>query len=65
MEAYRWISEEFSLRAKQRDALDSSDLYEEIMDAGNQRNWTQVKDLLIKAQILPENFKCKPGCKSC
>jgi len=52
MTAYAEVSEHFDLRSAQRDALDATMLYPDIMRAAHVKNWNLVEALLIDAAIL-------------
>ena len=47
-EAYAKVTKEFSLRADQRDALDRSDDYLQIMQLAHDGKWASVEVLLQK-----------------
>lgn len=52
MIAYREIKLRFNLLAAQRDQLDASPFYVEIMDAAHVADWGTVADLLRRAEIV-------------
>lgn len=54
-EAYRATADRFNLRAKQRDALDVSNLYPAIMRAAHAEDWTTVEKLLLDGGITRPN----------
>lgn len=52
MDAYQKVIERYYLSARQRDLLDTSKHYREILDAAHQNNWADASLLLIEAGIL-------------
>lgn len=50
--AYRAIKERFGLRAAQRDMLDATARYEEIMQHAHRDDWITVEQLLHVAGII-------------
>ena len=51
-EAYAEVTAKFGLRHQRRDQLDVSPLYLPILRAAHAGQWTEVAELLVRAEIL-------------
>jgi hypothetical protein len=51
MDAYKALTDEFGLKANQRDALDASPLYPALILAAFNADWSLCQDLLLIAKI--------------